>query len=66
MHWYERSSYAGDQTYAPKTAAANEPEHYRVERVELGVDRLAMHPHVTGTGYEVKQAGTPPPAKVGK
>ena len=35
MPCYERSSYAGDQTYAPKTAAAKEPEHYRVEGVEL-------------------------------
>ena len=46
--WRARSSYAGDQTYAPEATAAKEPGHYRVERVELGVDLLAMHPHVTG------------------
>src|SRR5215510_3626444 len=40
--WYECSSYAGDHADASQTAAAKEPEHHRVERIEPGVDRLTI------------------------
>jgi hypothetical protein len=55
VRWGAYSSHAGDQADASQTATAKEPEHHRVERVELGVDRLAMHPR---RGRSVRQAAT--------
>src|SRR4029450_8032301 len=49
VRWCAHSSHAGDHAYTPQTATVKEPEHHGVVRVELGVDRLAMHPHVPGT-----------------
>src|SRR4029453_11571728 len=48
VRWCAHSSHAGDHAYTPQTATVKEPEHHGVVRVELGVDRLPMHPPVAG------------------